>query len=100
MSKRRTPKEKEDILMELFNTNVSAAELCRIHNISPATMQAWKDKFLQGGRYGIRDKSARISKAHEKKIEHLQRIIGELTVANDILKKNWREDGVEKRGSS
>ena len=50
MSKRRSPQEKASIVTEFFTTNISAAELCRKHNVSPTTFQDWKEKFLQGGR--------------------------------------------------
>ena len=56
MSKRHSPQEKAGIVVEFFNTSISAAELCRRHNISPATFQDWKDKFLQGGKQALADR--------------------------------------------
>ena len=47
MSKKRSPQEKASIVTEFFTT-MSAAELCRKHNVSSATFQDWKEKFLQG----------------------------------------------------
>lgn len=49
MNKKRTPQEKIGIMMEFFNTNISTAELCCKHNVSPVTLQDWKNKFLDGG---------------------------------------------------
>ena len=86
MSKRRSPQEKAGIVVEFFNTNISAAELCRRHNVSPATFQDWKDKFLQGGKQALADRGD-ATKNQVKEIENLKRIIGEITIANDILKK-------------
>ena len=77
MNKRRNPQDKARIVMEFINTSISAAELCRKHNISPTTFQDWKDKFLQGGK----------TENHTKEVENLKRIIGEIIVANDVLKK-------------
>ena len=77
MNKKRNPQDKARIVMEFINTSISAAELCRKHNISPTTFQDWKDKFLQGGK----------TKNHVKDVENLKRIIGEITVVNDVLKK-------------
>ena len=37
MSKRHNPQEKASIVTEFFTTNISAAEMCRKHNVSPAT---------------------------------------------------------------
>ena len=39
VSKRRSPQEKASIVVEFFTTNISAAELCRKHNVSLATFQ-------------------------------------------------------------
>ena len=86
MSKKRNPQDKAKIVMEFINTSISAAELCRKHNISPTTFQDWKDKFLQGCRQALLNKGDKI-KSHAKEVENLKRIIGEITVANDVLKK-------------
>ena len=86
MSKRRSPQGKARIVMEFFTTNVPAAELCRKHNVSPATFQDWKDKFLQGGKQALINRGD-AAKNHLAEVENLKRIIGEITVANDILKK-------------
>ena len=86
MSKRRMPQEKARIVLEFLNTSTSAAELCRKHNISPTTFQDWKDKFLQGGKEGPLNKGGK-TKNYTKEVENLKRIIGEITVANDVLKK-------------
>ena len=86
MSKRRIPQEKVRIVLKFLNTNMSTAELCRKHNISPATFQDWKDKFMAGGKQALAGRGD-VVKIHAKEVENLKRIIGEITVANDILKK-------------
>ena len=86
MSKRRSPQDKVRIVMEFFSTNVTAAELCRKHNMPPATFQNWKDMFLHGDKQALLN-SGDATKSHAIEVENLKRIIGEITVANDILKK-------------
>ena len=86
MSKRRNPQGKARIVMEFFSTNITAAELCRKHNVSPATFQDWKDMFLHGGKQALLNRGD-AAKSHAREVENLKRIIGEITVANDILKK-------------
>ena len=98
MSKRRNPQDKVRIVMEFFSTNITAAELCRKHNVSPATFQDWKDMFLHGGKQALLNRGD-AAKSHAREIENLKRIIGEITVANDILKKPWREQSNEDAGS-
>ena len=55
--------------------------------MSPATFQDWKDRFLQGGRQTLAGGGDR-AKSHAREVENLKRIIGEITVANDILKNH------------
>ena len=86
MSKRRMPQEKARIVLEFLNTSTSAVQLCRKHNISPAAFQDWKDKFMAGGKQALAGRGD-VAKIHTKEVENLKRIIGEITVANDILKK-------------
>lgn len=86
MSKRRTPQEKARIVLEFLNTGASAAELCRKHNVSPATFQDWKDKFMEGGKQALAGRGD-MARIHAKEVENLKRIIGEIIVTNDILKK-------------
>ena len=86
MSKRCMPQEQARIMLDFLNTNTSAAKLCRKHNISPATFQDWKDKFMVGGKQALAGRGD-VAKIHAKEVKNLKRIIGEITVANDILKK-------------
>ena len=86
MSKRRNPQDKARIVMEFFSTNITTAELCRKHNVSPATFQDWKGMFLHGGKQALLNRGD-VAKSHAGEVENLKRIIGEITVANDILKK-------------
>ena len=73
MSKRRTPQEKANIVTEFFTTRISAAELCRRHNVSPATFQDWRDRFLQGDRQALAGGGDR-AKSHAREVENLKRI--------------------------
>ena len=95
MNKRRNPQNKVIIVMEFINTSIPAAELCRKHNISPTTFQDWKDKFMQGDSQARINKGDR-TKSHAKEIENLKRIIGEITVANNVLKKRIQIENVHK----
>ena len=76
-------------MLEFLNTSTSAAELCRKHNISPVTFQDWKDRFMAGGKQALAGRGD-VVKIHAKEVENLKRIIGEITVANYILKSAHR----------
>ena len=54
---------------------------------------------MQGGRQALTNKEDK-TKSHTKEVENLKRIIDEITVANDVLKKLWREQSDEDAGST
>ena len=65
------------------------------------TLYTWKEKFLEGGKDAVaRSGTTRTLKRHAREVETLKRIIGEYAVANEALKKRWREaeDDGGKRG--
>lgn len=43
------------MVMESLNTNISMAELCRKHDVTPNAFYDWKDKFIQAGKPGLVD---------------------------------------------
>jgi len=74
--------------VESLNTNISTAELCRKHNISPPTFYQWKEKFIEAGKASLNGKSNNdMYKNLQKENETLKRIVGELTIVNDAFKK-------------
>ncbi len=83
-----TGEEKYSIIMESFqNPDITIAEICRNHGIAVSMFYKWKDQFLEGGRKGLEGKDP--DKALIKGVESLKAIIGEMTIANEILKKNY-----------
>ena len=83
-----TAEEKYNIIMESFqNPNITIASICRDHGIAVSMFYKWKEQFLEGGRKGLAGKDP--DKALMKENEELKGIIGEMTIANEILKKNY-----------
>ena len=83
-----TGEEKYSIIMESFhNPDITIAEICRNHGIAASMFYKWKDQFLEGGRKGLEGKDP--DKVLMKENENLKAIIGEMTIANEILKKNY-----------
>ena len=85
-----TSEQKIRIVLESFRTSISTTELCRRHNVHPHTFRDWREKFLESGKEGLRGGKDGARAAH-REMENLKRIIGELAIANDILKKPWRK---------
>ena len=87
-----TPEQKIQIVLEPIRTNIGTAEPCRKHSMHPTMFQAWRQQFVDAGKAGLAHHgNADPAKTTKREIDNLKRIIGELTVANDALKKTLEE---------
>lgn len=84
---RYSAEEKIRIVMESLTTGTGPAELCRKYNIQPPTYYQWREKFLEGGKMALTGRNGDAHRQIHKENERLKRIVGELTMANDIFKK-------------
>jgi transposase len=92
--------QKIAIVLESLNTNISVAELCRKHNVTPNAFYGWKEKFVDAGKLALAGSSRTNDTGQEEleaENEKLKRLIGELTIANDALKKAMLEVGGGRR---
>ena len=91
---RWTVEQKIAIVMESLNTNISVADLCRKHNVTPNAFYGWKDKFLNAGKLALTGyfKTGPGDELTAEN-ENLKKLIGELTIANSALKKALTEGG-------
>lgn len=84
---------RQEIVLALLRREEPAEVLARRHGISTNTMYTWRDAFLEGGKSGLThgkgkgDPQARRIHELEKDLVERDRVIGELTIANRILKK-------------
>ena len=62
------------------------AELCRKHGVSVAQFHRWKERFREGGRKGLGESSK--GNEYQKEIDDLKRLVGDLALAIDALKKS------------
>jgi transposase-like protein len=81
------------IVLSLLRGEASQQELGRRHNVSPTVISRWKEKFLEGGALYLKDENLdgkHLSKINvlSQEIEKRDQLIGELTLANHLLKKN------------
>ena len=90
---RWAPEDKIRIVMESLSTSITTAELCRKYNVTPMTVNAWKDKFFQGGRMALTGTLKDPEKELQDENRQLKSLIGEFAIANDALKKALTEGG-------
>lgn|SRR5262245_35687580 len=86
--------ERVEVVLSLLRREEPAAALARRYQVSEATIYRWRDAFLAGGKASLAKPDAASESASTRRIEQLERelgeraqIIGELSIANDILKK-------------
>jgi transposase-like protein len=88
-----TPAQRCEAVLSLVRREEPAARLARRLGVSEQTLYRWRDEFLAGGqaalasRRGQRDERDRQIKELQQQLGQRDQVIGELTIANRILKK-------------
>ena len=91
--KSEMPAEKRvDVVLALLRKEEPATQIARRAGVSEQTLYRWRDEFIAGGKAQLGGKSNDVVAARElaklqREIETREQVIGELTIANRILKK-------------
>jgi transposase len=90
----RKPEERVEVVLALLRRAGDSGALARRYQVSEATIYRWRDQFVAAGTAGVGMPESAGDQASARRIEQLERevakraqIIGELSIANDILKK-------------
>lgn len=85
--------DREEAVLRLLRKEEPVAALARRYQVSEQTLYRWRDDFLAGGRARLA-RRGRANQQQDRRIATLERelakraqVIGELTLANDLLKK-------------
>jgi len=89
---------KKQIVESIVSGSATQAELAREHRISPVMINRWK-KDYKTGKFFENVSSQDMAKL-ELRIRDLERLVGRLTLENEILKKIRDLDTREKKDSS
>ena len=88
---------RREVVLALLRREEAGKSLARRYGISEQTLYRWRDEFLAGGELALAS-GQKGSDARDRQIEDLKRevarrdqVIGELTIANRILKKLGRQ---------
>jgi transposase-like protein len=84
--------DKLAIVMVTIKGEESTSSIARRHGVSETAIYRWREQFLEGARHGLAGNSKKNGRAAqlEKDLAERDRVIGELTVANRILKKTLK----------
>lgn len=96
-----TPDFKLDTVMEGFRGEKSIAQICRERKIKDTQYYKWRDTFLQQAANIFDAQNGNKHTNLEDRIAELERMIGQLTMENEILKKakSWLDSTYRKNGS-
>lgn len=90
MAKRKprtfTPEFKTEVVLEALRGETSQAELCRHYNLSEDQVSKWKQQFLENAASVFATTDQQSCETAER-IAHLEQLVGRLTLAMDIEKK-------------
>jgi transposase-like protein len=90
-----SPAQRRDIVLMLLRKEERMTTLARRYGVSEATLHRWREDFLAAGEAALAYGRGKKADGQAAEIERLSRelacrdqVIGELTIANRILKKN------------
>lgn len=97
-----TTEFKSKVALSALREDKTIAELSKIHEVHPTQINQWKSLVINNIQ-SIFTKGGHLKKTHKPdssalRIEALERKVGELTMDNDFLKKNW-ENYLQKKNS-
>ena len=84
--RRFTPEFKAELVLEVLSGGSSQAEVCRRHNLNENQLSQWKRHLLENTS-ALFETTDKRSSADEKRIAHLEQLVGRMAVALDIQKK-------------
>jgi transposase-like protein len=84
--------ERSQLVLRLLSKEEPAAQIARRAGVSEQTLYRWRDGFLSAGKQALAGRGADHEQAKELReiksaLAERDQVIGELTIANRILKK-------------
>jgi transposase-like protein len=77
------------VVLAAIKGEETVAELAIKYNVHPGQIQAWKAQALESFE-SLFEKGGEERNKAEEQLAVLERKIGQLTIENDFLKKNWQ----------
>jgi transposase len=87
---RYTPEFKTKVVLEVLREEQTVNEIAAKYEVSPVMVSRWKAEFIERASMVFEKKTSeadKMRKEYESKQEHLEKLVGQLTVEVDWLKK-------------
>jgi transposase-like protein len=87
-----SPEERSQLVLRLLSKEEPAVQIARRAGISEQTLYRWRDDFVSAGRQamngrGVQAEQAKVVDRLAGEVAGRDQVIGELTIANRMLKK-------------
>ncbi len=95
--KRWTAKRRAALVIDILRGSTTVVEAARVHGLTVAEIEQWKERFLTGAENALRSKPLDAEALKEQEIKRLKQKVGELVMDLDILKEatkanpSWRQ---------
>ncbi len=83
----RTKEEKARIVLEVLSNSATIAEICRKYNVASSAVYKWRDQFISAITVTLDPGKSTNEQKLMRENQELKSIIGDLTIANETLKK-------------
>lgn len=89
-----SPDFKLDTVMEGFRGEKSIVQICREREIKDVLYYKWRDTFIENAASVFGGQGDNERQKFEARIAELERMIGQMTIENGILKKSQKLAGL------
>lgn len=90
---RWTSGRKAAVVLDVIKGKATPADLARQHDLTVGEIEGWVEKFLEGGREGLRAVPRDVEARFDAERKDLLAKVGELTLQVDALKKKTNSPG-------
>ena len=89
-TQRWTAKRRAALIVEILRGDTSVQEAARLHGLTVADIELWKERFLSGAENALRSRPLDDEEVKDREIKRLKQKIGDLVMDIDILKEAQR----------
>ena len=96
---RWTAKRRVALVVSLLKGETSMAEAARLHGLTVAEVEDWREKFLLGAENALRSRPRDEEALKDEQIKKLKQKIGDLVLDNDMLREALKPYPLDRKTS-
>ncbi len=85
--KRWTAPRRATLVLQLLRGEITVAKAARQYGLTPSEIEQWQHAFLESGTNGLKTNPGEEIDEKDKKIDHLHRKIGQMTMDIEVLQE-------------